>query len=192
MTVLSDQTIRYKAKANQMIVPFNEDQLQPCSYDVTLGDEIYFFTDEGGRDIDWDDRYIDGETKELYSIKYSPYILSDDHPVLNLKPGELIIATTNETINLPDDIAGTFMGKSSLGRIGLSTHVTAGFIDPGFKGTITLEIVNMNHYTIKLHWKQKIGQIIFNRLNLAAERPYGSDGLGSHYQNQKGATVARG
>ena len=108
-----------------------------------------------------------------------------------LRPGEFILGSTVEAVSIPDYLACRFEGKSSLGRIGLTTHVTAGFVDPGFQGTITLEIKNENQFPILLKPGMLIGQLCFIRLNTKVDRMYGSAGLGSHYQNQSGPTASR-
>ena len=113
-----------------------------------------------------------------------------DEPFV-LHPGEFVLGSTLETVTLPDDIAARVEGKSSLGRLGLLTHATAGFVDPGFSGHVTLELSNVATLPIKLWPGMKIGQLCFFRLSSAAENPYGSDAYGSHYQGQRGPTASR-
>ena len=108
-----------------------------------------------------------------------------------LHPGEFVLGSTFEAISLPDDLAGRLEGKSSLGRLGLLTHSTAGFIDPGFSGHITLELSNVANLPITLWPGMKIGQLCLFRLSSPAERPYGSEGVGSRYQGQRGPTPSR-
>ena len=108
-----------------------------------------------------------------------------------LHPGEFVLASTYEAVTLPDDVAARLEGKSSLGRLGLLTHSTAGFIDPGFSGHVTLELSNMATLPIKLWPGMKIGQLCFFRLTSATEFPYGSEKYGSRYQNQRGPTASR-
>ncbi len=108
-----------------------------------------------------------------------------------LHPGEFVLGSTFESVTLPDDLAGRLEGKSSLGRLGLLTHSTAGFIDPGFTGHITLELSNVANLPITLWPGMKIGQLCLFRLSSPAERPYGSAGVGSRYQGQRGPTPSR-
>jgi dCTP deaminase len=108
-----------------------------------------------------------------------------------LHPGEFVLASTYELVSLPDDVAARLEGKSSLGRLGLLTHSTAGFIDPGFSGHVTLELSNVATLPIKLWPGMKIGQLCLFRLSSPAEHPYGSAGSGSRYQNQRGPTASR-
>jgi dCTP deaminase len=114
----------------------------------------------------------------------------DDEPFI-LHPGEFVLGSTYEVITLPDDIAARLEGKSSLGRLGLLTHSTAGFIDPGFSGHVTLELSNVATLPIKLWPGMKIGQFCFFRLSSPAEHAYGSERYGSRYQGQRGPTPSR-
>lgn len=190
--ILSDSTIRGLAKYRGLVYPFDEDQLQPCSYDVRLDDRIKLFgitkikKHPKGHVIG---RVIDASSKEMSGISMVDVDISNNPYVLH--PGEFILGSTVETVSIPDYLACRFEGKSSLGRIGLTTHVTAGFIDPGFHGTITLEIKNENQFPILLKAGMLIGQLCFIRLNTTVDRMYGSVELGSHYQNQIGVTEAR-
>ena len=115
---------------------------------------------------------------------------ADDEPFV-LHPGEFVLGSTLESVALPDDLAGRLEGKSSLGRLGLLTHSTAGFIDPGFTGHITLELSNVANLPITLWPGMKIGQLCLFRLSSPAEHPYGSAGVGSRYQGQRGPTPSR-
>lgn len=108
-----------------------------------------------------------------------------------LHPGEFVLGSTYETITLPDDVAARVEGKSSLGRLGLLTHATAGFVDPGFTGHVTLELSNVATLPIVLHPGMKIGQLCFFQLSSASEHPYGTSANGSHYQGQRGPTASR-
>jgi len=108
-----------------------------------------------------------------------------------LHPGEFVLGSTLEMVALPDDLAARVEGKSSLGRLGLLTHATAGFVDPGFTGHVTLELSNVATLPIMLWPGMKIGQLAFFRLSSSAENPYGSDVHGSHYQGQRGPTASR-
>ena len=113
-----------------------------------------------------------------------------DEPFI-LHPGEFVLGSTYEVVTLPDDIAARVEGKSSLGRLGLLTHATAGFVDPGFSGHVTLELANVATLPIKLYPGMKIGQFCFFRLSSPSEHPYGSEKYGSRYQGQRGPTPSR-
>ncbi len=147
------------------ICPYNIDQLQPASYDLTLDNEFY-------------------------EVGVSDYVIHTEEYLLHTR--RFVLATTKETIQLPNDIVGQVHGKSSLGRIGLMVHVTAGLVDPGFRGTITLELYNVSPRTIKLVPGMRIAQITFQQLTSRVSRPYGHPQLHSKYQNQKGVTPSRG
>lgn len=116
---------------------------------------------------------------------------ADNGEAFVLHPGEFVLGSTFESVTLPDDVAARLEGKSSLGRLGLLTHSTAGFIDPGFSGHVTLELSNVATLPIKLWPGMKIGQLCFFRLSSASEHPYGSDLYGSRYQGQRGPTASR-
>lgn len=115
----------------------------------------------------------------------------DDHKPFFLQPGEFVLASTLEDIALPDDIVGRLEGKSSLGRIGLLIHSTAGYVDPGWQGHLTLELSNVAKLPVTLYYGMKIGQISFIRLTSPADRLYGDEGLGSKYQGQAEPTASR-
>lgn len=182
--ILADKTIRNLVDHCGLIYPFDEDQLQSCSYDVRLDGRIKRFVKQGNTM----NRIIVGSSKELTGISMHDVDIAKNYV---LDPGEFILGSTIEAVLIPDYLACRFEGKSSLGRIGLTTHVTAGFIDPGFRGTITLEIKNENQFPILLEPGMRIGQLCFIRLNTSVDRMYGSAELGSHYQNQVGVTEAR-
>ena len=172
MTVLCDRDIRTHLGAGGnryiSISPERDGFIQPASIDLTLGDE--FITYDDWQHIDLDD--VNASTKLR---KNSQYILA---------PKEFILGTTEEFVEIPHDVVAVVNGKSSLARLGLLIHITAGFIDPGFKGKITLEIVNLNKVPIILHTGKPICQISFLELSSPAERPYGHPALNSKYQNQ--------
>ena len=180
--LLSDRSIIEAIKEENLILPYNSGNLQPCSYDVTL-DSVFKTISK-----DHETSYIDAVTKETIDCSY----FTMRKETYTLMPGEFVLGSTIEAVKIPNGIAARFEGKSSLGRIGLSTHVTAGFIDPGFRGTITLEIHNLNAVPILMHAGMKIGQLCFMTLDQEVERPYGSSELGSHYQGQNTVTEARG
>jgi dCTP deaminase len=119
------------------------------------------------------------------------FIEVDSNEAFILHPGEFVLGSTYEFVSLGDDIAARLEGKSSLGRLGLLTHSTAGFVDPGFKGHVTLELSNTATLPIKLWPGMKIGQLCFFQLSSASENPYGSEKYGSRYQGQRGPTASR-
>ena len=178
--MLNDTDIRERCLEKHMITPFHDEQLQPCSYDVTLSKSIIRFFGRGE---------INAMDHTLHDLEYLRMIMNDTGYVLD--PNEFILGSTNEGVTIPKNIAARFEGKSSLGRIGLAAHVTAGFIDPGFSGDITLEIKNLNNHPIRIFTGMRIGQLCFFELDNDVSRSYGSDGLGSHYQNQSGPTESR-
>lgn len=180
--LLSDRDIKAELAASRIgLDPYDIDMVQPSSVDVRL------------------DRFY-----RLFDNHKYPYIdPSQDQPELTrlievepdesfiLHPGEFVLGSTYERVSLPDDVAARLEGKSSLGRLGLLTHSTAGFIDPGFSGHVTLELSNVATLPIKLWPGMKIGQLCFFRLTSPTERPYGSAEYGSRYQGQRGPTASR-
>nr|UVX53226.1 MAG: dUTPase [Bacteriophage sp.] len=170
--MLNDITIEQCVDHQDLILPYTEKQLNPNSYDVTLQDNIITFV----KDVK--DGYADGSDHTLHDIHTKPIKIVGHYM---LQPGQFVLGATVEKISLPDNMMARFDGKSSLGRLGLCTHVTAGFIDAGFIGTITVELKNENSFPIMLKPGMKIGQVSFEYLNSAAAKPYGMVG---HYQNQ--------
>ena len=160
------------------IDPLDESLVQPSSLDVRLGWSFRIFDNH---------RYscIDPRAEQ---VGLTRLVEIEDHEVFVLHPGQFVLATTHETVTLPDDLAARLEGKSSLGRLGLLTHSTAGFIDPGFHGEVTLELSNTSTLPIRLYPGMAIGQLCFVMLSSPARQPYGSAGLGSHYQGQQGPT----
>lgn len=184
--MLSDRDIRFRCDTDStpLIEPYNEKNLQPCSYDVTLGGEgILLFRRPCGI------IYLSSRDILNTELELRPF---DSNGLVALCQGEFALATTAETVHIPADLAARVEGKSSLGRLGLSTHITAGFIDAGFNGQITLELKNETDQVQILERGMPISQLCFYKLNRAPERPYGSKGLGSHYQDQVGITPSRG
>ena len=182
MSVLSDRDIRAAVEAGQVrIDPWDADCLQPSSVDLHLDREFRVFRNNRYPFIDV--RQAQPDLTELVSI-------TDEDPFI-LHPGEFALGSTYEIVSLPSDIAGRLEGKSSLGRLGLLTHSTAGFIDPGFSGHVTLELSNVATLPIKLWPGMKIGQLCLFRLSSPAEHPYGSAVYGSRYQGQRGPTPSR-
>lgn len=163
------------------IDPFDDSMVQPSSIDVRL--DRYFRVFENHRYPHIDPAVEQADLTRLVEPE-------GDEPFI-LHPGEFVLASTYEVITLPDDIASRLEGKSSLGRLGLVTHSTAGFIDPGFSGHVTLELSNLATLPIKLWPGMKIGQLCMFRLSSPAEHPYGSEKYGSRYQGQRGPTASR-
>jgi len=180
--VLSDATIaRLLAEGRIEIDPYDDALLQPSSVDVRVDRLFRVFHNNRYPFIDV--KVEQSELTELVEV-------DDEHPFV-LHPGEFVLGSTLEVVTLPDDLAGRLEGKSSLGRLGLLTHSTAGFIDPGFTGHITLELSNVANLPITLWPGMKIGQLCLFRLSSAAEHPYGSAQSGSRYQGQRGPTPSR-
>ncbi len=180
--LLSDRDICAEIELERVkIDPFDVGMIQPSSVDVRL--DRYFRVFENHRYPHIDPAVEQPELTRLVEP-------DGDEPFI-LHPGEFVLASTYEVIGLPDDIAGRLEGKSSLGRLGLLTHSTAGFIDPGFEGHVTLELSNVATLPIKLWPGMKIGQLCMFRLSSPAEHPYGSLKYGSRYQGQRGPTPSR-
>ncbi len=180
--LLSDRDIRAEVAAGRvMMEPYSEEMVQPSSLDVRLDKYFRVFENHRYPHIDPAEEQPD-LTREVEASGDEPFILH---------PGEFVLASTFEVVSLPDDVAGRLEGKSSLGRLGLLTHSTAGFIDPGFSGHVTLELSNVATLPIKLWPGMKIGQLCLFRLSSPAEHPYGSERYGSRYQGQRGPTPSR-
>ena len=180
--LLSDRDILAELESGRVALePFDTSMVQPSSVDVRL--DRFFRTFENHRypHIDPAEHQPD-LTREVEPEGEEPFILH---------PGEFVLGSTYEVVTLPDDVAARLEGKSSLGRLGLLTHSTAGFIDPGFSGHVTLELANVANLPIKLWPGMKIGQLCFFRLSSPAEHPYGSEKYGSRYQGQRGPTPSR-
>lgn len=169
--MLNDITIEQCVEYQDLILPYTEKQLNPNSYDVTLQDTIVIFDAKKDGYANAVDHTLHGIA--MQTVKINGYYM--------LQPGQFVLGATVEKISLPDNMMARFDGKSSLGRLGLCTHVTAGFIDAGFIGTITVELKNENSFPIMLKPGMRIGQVSFEYLNDAAVRPYDMVG---HYQNQ--------
>ncbi|MCW2593625.1 MAG: deoxycytidine triphosphate deaminase [Mycobacterium sp.] len=180
--LLSDRDIRAELKSGQLgIDPFEDDLVQPSSVDVRLDNLFRVFNNTRYTHIDPSVRQ-DDLTTLVEPKEGEPFVLH---------PGEFVLGSTLERCTLPDNLAGRLEGKSSLGRLGLLTHSTAGFIDPGFTGHITLELSNVANLPITLWPGMKIGQLCLLRLTSPAEHPYGSSKAGSKYQGQRGPTPSR-
>jgi dCTP deaminase len=179
--VLSDRTIRRLLGEGRIeIEPYDESLLQPSSVDVRV--DRYFRVFHNARYPFIDVREPQEDLTELVEADTEPFILH---------PGEFVLGSTLERIRLPDDLVARLEGKSSLGRLGLLIHSTAGFIDPGWNGHVTLELSNVANLPITIYPEMKIGQLSFVQLSEPAETPYGSGGLGSKYQGQRGPTPSR-
>ena len=180
--LLSDRDIRAEIESGRVALePFDPAMVQPSSIDVRI--DRYFRVFENHRYPHIDPAQEQSElTREVEPIGDEPFILH---------PGEFVLGSTYEVVSLPDDVAARLEGKSSLGRLGLLTHSTAGFIDPGFTGHVTLELSNVATLPIKLYPGMKIGQLCFFRLSSPSEHPYGSSVYGSRYQGQRGPTPSR-
>ena len=180
--LLSDGDLRKELASGRLVVdPLDEAMIQPSSIDVRL--DRYFRVFENHRYPHIDPAADQSELTRVVEP-------SGDEPFI-LHPGEFALGSIFEVVTLPDDIAARVEGKSSLGRLGLLTHATAGFIDPGFSGHVTLELSNVATLPIKLWPGMKIGQLCFFRLSSPAEFPYGSDRYGSRYQGQRGPTPSK-
>lgn len=180
--LLSDRDIRAAVERGDIqLDPFTPEMLQPASIDVRLD---RFFRVFNSREY----TYVDpAENQGALTQEFS---VRPDEPMI-LHPGEFVLGSTLENIHIAPTIGARLEGKSSLGRLGILTHSTAGFIDPGFDGHITLELSDVNSLPVKLWPGMKIGQICFFKLSSPAEHPYGSQGFGSHYQGQRGPTPSR-
>ena len=180
--VLSDGTIRRLISAGDLIVePYDESLVQPSSIDVRVAGQFRVFHNNRRPFIDVREP-IDDLTELVEIDEGSPFILH---------PGEFVLGSTLERVGLPDNLVARLEGKSSLGRLGLLIHSTAGFIDPGWDGTVTLELSNVARLPITIHLGMKIGQLSFMALDKPAERPYGHPALGSKYQGQTGPVDSR-
>lgn len=180
--VLSDRTIREEiAKGRIVVRPLGDGCIQPASVDLHLDRNVLVFRNNRVPYVDvrsTNDRLTDMVT------------MGNDDPFM-LHPGEFVLGSTLEHVEVPDDLVGRLEGKSSLGRIGLLIHSTAGYVDPGWKGHLTLELSNVSGLPITLYYRMKIGQISFLKLTTPADHLYGSAELGSKYQGQTDPTPSR-
>jgi dCTP deaminase len=181
-SVLSDGTIRRLVEEERIkIRPWDPTMVQPASVDLRLGTSFRVFHNHRLPAIDLAEPPT-GVTE---------HVQIEDTASFVIHPGEFVLGSTVEWVELPDDIVARIEGKSSLGRLGLIVHATAGFVDPGFSGTLTLEITNLTRVPIVLWPGKPIAQLSFMALDRAAERPYGHPELGSHYHGQLEATESR-
>lgn len=180
--LLSDRDIRAAIDSGKLgIEPYDESLVQPSSVDVRMDRFFRVFNNS---------RYTHIDPKTQQDELTSLVEVNEDEPFV-LHPGEFVLGSTLERFTLPADLAGRLEGKSSLGRLGLLTHSTAGFIDPGFDGYITLELSNVANLPIMLWPGMKVGQLALFDMTSPAEVPYGSGKLGSKYQGQRGPTPSR-
>lgn len=181
--VLSDRTIREEIARRRIIIePLMPECIQPASVDVHLDRRLLVYKLFKGP------RYID--VRQGIEDLMEQVEITEDSPFL-LEPGGFVLGSTLESVTLPDDIVGRLEGKSSLSRIGLLMHSTAGYVDPGWSGHLTIHLSNVARLPVTLYYKMKIGQLCLMRLTSAVERLYGSEGLGSKYQGQTGPTASR-
>ncbi len=181
MAVLSDRDIRAALQAGRVrIDPYDPSCLQPSSVDLHLDREFRVFRNNRYP-------YIDVRTPQP---DLTEVVAVADEEAFILHPGEFVLGQTSEWVELPDDLVARLEGKSSLGRLGLLIHSTAGYVDPGWKGNLTLELSNVANLPIALYTGMKIGQISFFRMSSPVERPYGSKELGSKYQGQSTPTAS--
>jgi dCTP deaminase len=180
--LLSDQDLHAAISSGRLgLDPFDEAMLQPASIDVRLDSQFLVF--ENHRHDCIDPAVEQSDLTRLVEVR-------GDEPFI-LHPGEFVLASTLERVRLPRDLAARLEGKSSLGRLGLVTHSTAGFIDPGFEGHVTLELSNLATLPIKLWPGMKVGQLALFQMSGPALFPYGSVERGSRYQGQRGPTASR-
>ncbi|MBM4405804.1 MAG: dCTP deaminase [Chloroflexi bacterium] len=180
--VLSDRTIKEELKAKRIIIePLAERAVQPASVDVHLDNRILVFRNSLRPYID-----VRQDVSDLTEM----VLITDDKPFI-LHPGEFVLGSTLEDIGIPNDLVARLEGKSSLGRLGLLIHSTAGYVDPGWRGHLTLELSNVAKLPITLYYKMRIGQLSFIRLTTPVDNPYGSAALGSKYQGQTVPTASK-
>ena len=180
--VFSDKDIKNAIQAGIIgIDPYFEKDVQPASVDLHLDKKLLIFNNSNAP-------YIDLK-KELPDLN-EPIIIKGDEPFI-IHPGDFVLGSTLEKISIPNDMVARIEGKSSLGRLGLLIHSTAGFVDPGFSGNLTLELANVSRLTITLYYGMRIGQISFQKMVSEAEKPYGSPELKSRYQGQLDPTESR-
>lgn len=180
--VLSDRSIKEQMMAGKIrIEPFDPEDIQPSSVDLHLADRFQVFRNSRYPYID-PARQQSGLMELVEATAEDPFVLH---------PGEFVLGATIERVILPDDIVARLEGKSSLGRLGLLIHSTAGYVDPGWDGTLTLELSNVANLPIVLTPGMPIGQISFSQMTTPVDRPYGTPGLGSRYQGQIDPTPSR-
>ncbi len=178
--ILADSDLKKAAKGGGLVIdPFDEGCVQPSSYDLHLLGEVRVFDNYEAAEID---------VRKMMDVTRKVKIGSKGFV---LHPGEFILGSTVERFEIPTDLAGILEGKSSLGRIGLIVHATAGFIDPGYKGQLTFDITNLSKMPIRIYKEMKIAQILFIRMTQKVGVAYGDKRLGSKYHGQKGPTASK-
>ncbi len=182
MSVLSDRSIREAIKAGRIVIePLDDELIQPASVDLRLDAAFRIFRNTSRPYVDVQ-QPVDDLTELVEIAPEEPFVI---------QPGSFCLGSTVETITIPDDIVARVDGKSSLGRLGLLVHATAGYVDPGWTGKLTLELSNQSQMPIALYYGMRIAQISFLEMTTPVERPYGSADLGSKYQGQTGPTPSR-
>jgi dCTP deaminase len=182
--ILSDRTLREQIAAGRIVIdPLDESLIQPSSIDVRISNLFRVFRNHTRGVID-----VKQDTTDLTELIEIP--LDGSQPFM-LHPGEFVLGSTLERVAVPDDLVARIEGKSSLGRLGLLIHSTAGFVDAGFDGHVTLELANVASLPITLYPGMKIGQVSFMQMTTTADQPYGKGAKGSKYQGQSGPTPSR-
>jgi dCTP deaminase len=180
--VLSDTTIRAEIDAGRIVIdPYDESLVQPSSVDVRVDNRFRVFNNS---------RYPYIDVRQPMEDLTEPVEIQGEEPFI-LHPGEFVLGQTLERVTLPNDLVARLEGKSSLGRLGLLIHSTAGFVDSGFSGNLTLELSNVANLPITIYQGMPIGQMSFMRMDAPVERPYGSEETGSKYQGQAEPTPSR-
>ena len=193
MTILSDTEIRYRIEKQRLVEGVKDmaEQLQPSSLDVRL-DRFVKKPEPGSVDFAY--------RSTIDQIVYNNFDLRGDNCCVRghltkgfyIAPGDFILASTVESVNIPDDIVCVVNGKSTLGRLGIFIHVTAGYVDPGFSGNITLEIYNGGPHGVILQEDMMIAQLVFHHMSTPCMKPYGSKGSNNKYHGQQGVTAPKG
>jgi len=179
--ILSDRDIKKAIEEKRLVIdPFDPERVQPSSYDLLLDDSLLVF-----------DNHLLEVVDVRKKVDASRLVKIDKKKGFILHPGEFILGNTEEEFTIPNDLAAKLEGRSSLGRIGLVIHATAGYVDPGFSGQLTFEISNISRLPIKIHRRMRIAQICFFQMSSPVEVPYGSKKLGSKYKGQMGPTVSK-
>ena len=182
--ILSDRSIREQLAAGRIVIdPLDESLIQPSSPDLRISNHFRVFRNHTAGVID--------VKQDMANLTEPIEVPADGDDPFMLHPGEFVLGSTLERIAVPDDLVARIEGKSSLGRLGLLIHSTAGFIDAGFDGHVTLELANVASLPITLYPGMKIGQVSFMRMTTPADNPYGSGAQGSKYQGQRGGAPSR-